>query len=132
MKNRALFVVLLLCLILTGTVFAQTDSIYTEVYSDTAIIWHTNSERNCGSLYDMDVSLDGDLFTITEVDTEDLAYCECIFNFSVTLTGLNPEYYDVDVFSDELRTDDTTYWGCNFFCDWSIGKRHHKTRYTYD
>ncbi len=96
--------------------FPQSDSIYVTVQNDTATIWHTNIMRNCASDYIMDVQIIDYNITVFEVDTaSQLAYCDCLFNLSVTLDQLNPGQYDVDIYSTNVFFGDTLYWGSTTF-----------------
>ncbi|GEM_PF-809680 len=100
----------LLCI---GQLAAQTDSIYATVQGDTATIWHTQTHRNCGSLFYMDVELSGNHLTVTEVDTGLIAFCTCYFDLSVTIGPLAPGNYTVDVFGTDTLYG--IYWGSTTF-----------------
>ncbi|MFQ6608739.1 MAG: hypothetical protein ACE5EE_09410, partial [Fidelibacterota bacterium] len=92
---------------------AQEDSLYVTVTGDTATFWHTQTHRNCGSLFVMDVAVDGYQVTVTEVDTGAYAYCHCYFDLSVTFGPLDPGEYTVEVFSTDSLYG--TYWGTTSF-----------------
>jgi len=81
------------------------DTLYTSVSGDTLTIHHDQTERNCGALFTFDVSLDDSLITITEIDTGGLAYCMCLFDLEVSLTGLEPGTFQIDVWSNDIGSD---------------------------
>ncbi|MCK5076737.1 MAG: T9SS type A sorting domain-containing protein, partial [Calditrichia bacterium] len=101
--------ILFFIIITANLLFAQNDNIFVEVHEDTATIFHNNTERNCGSLFVMDVEFDEYQITVTEVDTGDYAYCMCYFDLSVTIANLTPGTYNVDIFGTDSLYG--TYWG---------------------
>ncbi len=102
----------MLFLLITG-VYSQSDSIYTTIDADTVTIWHTGSTRNCCSIFNMDVTVNDSIITVTEIASGDLCWCECIFDLSVSITGLDPGNYTVEVFGTD--TIYQTYWGSTSF-----------------
>jgi hypothetical protein len=96
-----------------GSLTAQADSIYATVQGDTATIWHTQTHRNCGSEFYMDVTLDDYHLTVTEIDTGEYALCDCYFDLYVTIAPLSPGTYTVDVFGTDTLYG--TYWGSTTF-----------------
>ncbi len=109
MKQPVIFL-----LILLNGVVAQTGTIYADVENDTVTIRHNGSQRNCCSLFDMQVDMIDNQITVTEVDTAGgYCYCNCIFNLSVTLAGLDPGTYSVEVFGTD--TCYGLYWGSATF-----------------
>ncbi len=105
-------VCILALFLVTFSSIAQVDTIYATVYNDSVTIWHMNTFRNCGSLFDIQVDFDDYFITINEVDTGQLAYCMCYFNLSVTLASLEPGMYTVDVYGDDM---DGGYFGRIYF-----------------
>ena len=104
--------------------YAQTDSIYVTVQGDTATIWHTQTWRNCASLFMMDVQLTDYQITVMEVDTVGpIANCNCYFDLSVTIGPLEPGDYTVDIFSTDTIYGDTIYWGSTSFTINSSGQQ---------
>lgn len=82
--------------------YAQSDSIYATIEADTVTIWHTGSNRNCGSLFELQVSVEDHSITVTEVDTATMwTTCECLFDLSVSITGLAPGVYNADIFATD-------------------------------
>ncbi|MBT3252976.1 MAG: hypothetical protein HN995_12000 [Candidatus Marinimicrobia bacterium] len=103
--HKAIFVFLTICgLFLTNTCFAQ-DSLYTSISNDTLTIHHTGTERNCAALFTWDVTVVENLITVTEVDTGDQVWCMCYFDLQVSLTGIDPGTYQIDVWSDDIGSD---------------------------
>lgn len=94
-------ILLLAFFTLTLNLLAQNDTVYATVSGDSVTIWHMNSFRNCGSLFDIQVDFDDHLITVNEVDTGQLAYCMCYFDLSVTLTSLEPGIYTVEVYGTD-------------------------------
>ena len=120
------FVLLFTFVTIPGVGLAQTDSIYVDIQGDTATIYHTQTYRNCGALFNMDVQMADNHITITEIDTGASADCMCYFDLSVTIAPLDPGYYTADIYSLELWGD-TLYWGSTSFTiegnwdrDWTI------------
>jgi len=116
MRNIGLFFIVFVLLL---PLAAQEDSLYVTVSSDTATFWHTQTHRNCGSLFVMDVDVDGYQVTVTEVDTGAYAYCHCYFDLSVTFGPLDPGEYTVEVFSTDSLYG--TYWGTTSFTIGGVG-----------
>ncbi len=113
--NKKLFFVVLL---LTG-LWSQTDNIYTTISGDTVTIHHDQTRRNCCSLFDLQVTVDDSIITVTEVDTGEYCYCECSFDLSVAVTGLAAGNYTVEVFGTDSIYQ--TYWGSTDFTLTDIG-----------
>ena len=115
----------ILFLFFLGSLSAQSDSLFVTVSDDTATIWHTQTYRNCGSLFVMDVQLEDSLITVTEVDTGVPALCNCYFDLSVTICLLDPGFYTVQVFST-----DSSYgyeWGSTSFTIGGMNLVDHET-----
>ncbi len=98
--------------ILASAVYPQ-ENIFVTIESDTVTIWHTETTRNCCSLFDLAVQVDDSIITVTEVDTGEYCWCECLFDLSVSITGLDPGSYTVDVFGTDSIYQ--TYWGSTSF-----------------
>ena len=108
MKQAAIFILT----ILLSAVYPQ-DNIFVTIESDTVTIWHTVTTRNCCSLFDLTVQVDDSIITVTEVDTGGYCYCECLFDLSVSITGLDPGTYTVEIFGTDSMYQ--TYWGSTSF-----------------
>ncbi|NOX46412.1 MAG: T9SS type A sorting domain-containing protein [Chlorobi bacterium] len=106
----------MLLIFLFGThVIAQQGNIFTEITADSVTIWHTETERNCFSVFDMQMALDGNHITLMETDTTGIAFCMCIFDLSVGIGNLEAGDYSVDIYSLEPAYPDTVYWGNTTF-----------------
>jgi hypothetical protein len=92
--------ILILALATTCPLFANVDSIYVEVRSDTVTIWNININENCSFEAVATSSLSHDTITILENDTTDqpLALCDCFFDMNTDLIGLNAGDYVVVVY----------------------------------
>lgn len=104
MYRIILILTALFTVILLSAVSAQ-DSLYTSISGDTLTIHHDGTERNCAALFTWDVNLLDNLITVTEVDTGDQAWCICYFDLEVSLTGLNPGTYQIDIWSNDIGSD---------------------------
>lgn len=93
------------------------DSIYAVAIDDSVTIWHKYTNRNCATIFGMDVQINGNHIDLYEVDLYgQIAYCMCNFNLSATITDLDPGFYTVDVYSSEAMNNwDTVYWGSTDF-----------------
>ncbi len=99
------FKIILALVFLTGLSLAQ-DSLFVTINNDTVNIWNTGAYENCGFSVEMETIFSNDTITVIEHDTSNqYAYCNCNFDMCVSLTGLNPGNYHVDVF----RTYDIIY-----------------------
>ena len=106
--------ILSLLLLFTYNAFTQ-ELIYATVSGDSVTIHHDETDRNCGSLYMMDFEINGNTITIYETDTGFYAFCMCFFDLSISINDLASGDYQVDVFSIEIYTPDTIYWGSTVF-----------------
>ena len=95
---------LLAFLFLTHTGFSQ-DSLFTTISGDTLTIHHQQTERNCAALFTYEVEMLANLITVTEVDTGDQVWCMCHFDLEVSLIGLDPGTYQIDVWSNDLGSE---------------------------
>lgn len=101
---------------------AQNDSIYVVVDGPNATIWQTNTQRNCGAIYQMDIVSDAYNISWYQIDTGATAYCICNFDLSVTIGPLEGGEYFVDVFSTDVAfPGDTIFQGTTSF---TIGGRN--------
>ena len=107
--------VILFVLIFGFRALAQQGNIFAEVTADSVTIWHTETERNCFSAFDMQMELDGNHITLMEVDTAGFALCLCIFDLSAGIGNLEADDYLVDIYSLEPAYPDTVYWGSTTF-----------------
>ncbi len=107
MKKQLIFVLLL------NFVIGQTDSLWTEVSGDTVTIHHDNTERNCGALFDFSITfLDSNIIEITEVDTGDMAFCNCEFDLELAIGGLSFGTWTVEIYGQDLDNNgETEYYG---------------------
>jgi len=98
MKNQ-MYTFILGVLLLTTGLFAQTtDSLYAVVHGDSVTIYHKRVQKNCGARIEMQYRLDDFSLTIGEVDTsKNWYFCNCTFDFSVTLGGLSTGTYTAKV-----------------------------------
>ena len=108
MKKAAIFILT----VLLSAVYPQ-ENIFVTINADTVTIWHTGTTRNCCSLFDLTAQVDGSIITVTEVDTGDYCYCECLFDLSISITGLDPGAYTVEIFGTDSIYQ--TYWGSTSF-----------------
>ena len=108
MKQIAIFILIILL-----TVVYPQENIFVTIESDTVTVWHIGTNRNCCSLFDMNVQVDDSIITVTEVDTGAYCFCECLFDLSVSITGLDPGTYTVEVFGTDSIYQ--TYWGSTSF-----------------
>ncbi|NQU27716.1 MAG: T9SS type A sorting domain-containing protein [Candidatus Marinimicrobia bacterium] len=108
MNQAAIFILT----ILLSVVYPQ-ENIFVTIEADTVTIWHTATTRNCCSLFDLAVQVDDSIITVTEVDTGDYCYCECLFDLSVSIAGLNPGNYTVEIFGTDSMYQ--IYWGSTSF-----------------
>ena len=104
MYKIILILIALFTVMFFSTVSAQ-DSLYTSFSGDTLTIHHDRTERNCVALFTWDVNISDNLITVTEVDTGDQAWCMCYFDLEVSLTGLNPGSYQIDIWSNNIGSD---------------------------
>jgi len=85
------------------------DSLFTSLSGDTLTIHHQQTERNCGALFTFDVSILENTITVTEVDTGEQVWCTCYFDLSVSITGLDPGNYEVEVWGHDMGQDPVLY-----------------------
>jgi hypothetical protein len=109
------FFILLPLMTFCSIVFSQNETIYAEVNGNTATIWQTGTERNCGALYEMLITLDDFHLQWLQRDTGDLVFCMCNFDLSVTVGPLISGMYYVDVSHTEVDNPDTIYDGSTAF-----------------
>ena len=94
---------------ITSYLSAQTDSIYAIVNGDSVTIHHNQTRSNCGSEYYMTFEIENFHIKLTEIDTGDLAYCNCWFDLATKIGPLESGNYTVDIFRD------TKYYGSTSF-----------------
>ncbi|GEM_PF-2535692 len=91
-----IFFCCIIILLFCTTAFAGSDSVYVAISGDTATIWHVNTTENCCSKVEMLATVLNDSIAILENDTSmALCNCLCTFDFSISLTGLEPGFYRV-------------------------------------
>jgi hypothetical protein len=82
-----------------------------EVTGSSVLIKNDSVCRNCGSLYSMNVSTKGnDTIIWMQNDTGAIAYCDCNFNYSITIDSLHPGIYFAKVYYS-TPDNDTNYVG---------------------
>jgi hypothetical protein len=86
-------------LLLFASNMASAEEVYVETDGSMATVWNTAAIRNCGFQAMMQIEQDGNHFTLTEVDTGQVAFCICFFDLSATIGPLSPGDYTVAVFS---------------------------------
>ena len=103
---------------------AQQGIISAEVSADSVTVWHIGSERNCATVFGMEMTLTGNHIKLLENDLYgDLAYCMCNFDLSAGIGNLTAGDYTVDVYSREaINNWDTVYWGSTFFTILNAGQ----------
>ena len=107
MKKQFIFILLL------NFAFSQTDSLWTEVSGDTVTIHHDNTERNCGAFFDFSITfLDSNIIEIAEVDTGDMAFCNCEFDLELVIGGLSVGTWIAEIYGQDLDNNgETEYYG---------------------
>ena len=78
---------------------AQTDQILIDMRGDTVVVANKNAYENCAARFQIVTTVQGYAVTITETDTIPAkAFCDCVFDLSAYLTGLQPGTYTVTVY----------------------------------
>jgi hypothetical protein len=90
------------------------DSLFVKIQGNSAVIWHKNTESNCGSKFFFDVITSHDTIVVVERDTVGpLANCSCLFDLSITIVNLEGTHVAM-VYRQELKIHhypkDTTYF----------------------
>lgn len=94
MKRSIIF----LCVFLIFSSFLFAD-IFVETSNDSITIWNTNVWEHCALSIEYLVDISNDTITIIEHDTmPDWTTCVCFRDLSVTLTGLEPGDYYVQIY----------------------------------
>ena len=84
--------------------FAQPDSVFAVVADDSVTIWNTGVNEQCGARFMIEVNLLRDSAVVVERDTFGaIATCDCLFNLSVSLTGVPAGQYVAVVYREYLR-----------------------------
>lgn len=99
-----------ICIVLVSqTSFSQVfpDSVYVVVSGDQTSFWDINAERNCGAIYDMIITREGNTFKWLQNDTGDVVYCWCVFDLFATIDTPEPGDYDLEVYynTPEIPTE---------------------------
>jgi hypothetical protein len=85
------------------------------VSGDTVILRDDSCRQNCGSIYRMIVTINGNHIIWMQKDTGNISNCDCGFNLSVSLANLEPGIYNTDVYYTHRfggkRDFDTIYVG---------------------
>ena len=123
---KVLRICLLLAIVFSGNLFAQTDTIYAIVEGDSVTIHHDQTHRNCASQFLFDVRQENFQLTVMESDTsKEWVYCLCYFDLSVGIGPLLSGEYSVEVYGTDIFTGDTLYLGStNFMIESTNGTGH--------
>lgn len=81
-----------------------TDSIFTEVSTDTVIVHHTGAYYNCCAYIEYTISQEDTVIDLIEAEKYDSAGpcdCLCCFDLSVTITDLDPGTYVMKVWNED-------------------------------
>lgn len=101
MKKFLLFVFFIF---VSNSSFANDDSVFVKIITDTVQIWNTDVSANCGSRFSIKTETTKNLIVVTECDTlGPLADCFCIYDLHASLTGLTAGKYSVVVYRQELK-----------------------------
>lgn len=101
MKKFLLFVLLIF---VSNSSFANNDSVFVKIQTDTVQIWNTDVSANCASRFALKTEITGNEIVVTECDTlGPLANCFCIYDLHFSLTGLTAGLYTVTVYRQELK-----------------------------
>jgi len=104
MKKHLISLILFSC-----SMYAQIGSPYVIVDYDSVEIGIIDMARNCGAKYAMEAQLNDSLLTVAAVDTGQMAFCEsCYFDASITIGGLEPGNYYVNIYSYDNSGWDNT------------------------
>ncbi len=79
--------------------YAGKDSVYVQIINDTVKVWNVGVEENCCIRVVTSTNISNDSIIVLEHDTATVyCLCTCTFDFSVSLTGLQPGTYHVFVY----------------------------------
>lgn len=92
-------------------VYSQNEALFAEVDSNYVTLWQTNTQRICGSYYEMDVSIDNLQVEWLQKNVGMAATCWCIYDLSVTIGPFSDGQYEAGVYSIELMSPDTIFHG---------------------
>jgi hypothetical protein len=118
-KLKVMKTIALVFLMLPLTILAQwcpnandLGTLSAEVYGNSVILKNDTVCRNCGSMYEMVIyPIAGDTLGWYQDEQFGGAFCDCIFDLSVTLDSLNPGNYYVKTSYESVYTADTVYIG---------------------
>jgi hypothetical protein len=107
-------IVLIFVLILSATLFAQSDSVYVNFAGDTVQIWNTLIDENCAFEVIFHIAISNDTITVIEHDTTtNKVTCSCFYDLCVSINDLEIGSYIVNVyrkFSAEYYNPDSLYF----------------------
>ncbi len=86
--------------------YAQYDSIFVKINSDTVTIWSINSAvANCLGRYVATITISNDTIMIIETDTSSVGgtCTDCLKDFAVSITGLPSGTYHARMYQKELN-----------------------------
>lgn len=98
---RSAFAILVIAAALFSTAAAQecAEEVTFQVYDGTIALYHREARFNCCAWIDVEVTREG--YDIDVVQREEFeygpCYCLCCFDVGVTISGLDPGDYTVDV-----------------------------------
>ncbi len=82
-----------------GTLSAQ-------VIGDTVILREDTARRNCGAIYQMEISTVSDTIIWFQRDIGGAFSCDCLFNLSVTIDSMETGHHVVKIYYTELEVPD--------------------------
>ena len=99
-----LFLSFVFLIFVANSSFANEDSVFVKIQTDTVQIWNTDVSANCASRFSLKTEITGNSIVVTECDTiGPLADCHCIYDLHASLTGLTVGKYSVAVYRQELK-----------------------------
>ncbi|MCK9424428.1 MAG: T9SS type A sorting domain-containing protein [Ignavibacteriaceae bacterium] len=99
-----LFLLFVFLIFVGNSSFANEDSVFVKVQTDTVQIWNTDVLANCASRFSLQTEITGNSIVVAECDTiGPIADCHCIYDLHSSLTGLPAGNYSVAVYRQELK-----------------------------
>jgi hypothetical protein len=103
---------LIVCILSLNIASAQYEKYGVTTVGDTIVVWNTNIEAECNTIYVPEVTRTQDSISIVERDTSKMhAYCYCYYDISVKLSGLSAGNYHVTLYRTKMlsKTKDTIF-----------------------
>lgn len=92
---------ILIFIVLTTSLQAQTDSLAVKIAGDTVVITNYRANENCCSAFGFDIQLENDsILYITEIDAGDLCTCNCYFDLEIKILDLAAGTYLAKIYRD--------------------------------